>query len=185
MTLNRLIKGCKKQDPKCQKAIYVHYSHFAMNLSLRYTQDDHQAKDVVQNAFVKIFTKIDLFDPAKGSFEAWITRIVINEALQLSRMNKKFYLNGEDLSSLESEVDPSVLDKLHAEDILKLIRKLPDGYRLVFCLSVIEEFKHQEIAEILGITKSTSRSQLARAKKMLRELITKQNALANGKKIIG
>lgn len=185
MTLQRLIEGCKKKDRKCQKILYLRYHQLAFNISLRYAKDDHEAKDIVQNAFVNILTKIESYKEGKGSFEGWISKVVINEALQIYRKNQKVSYNSSDMTLLDAEVDPPVLQQLMAEDILELLRQLPDGYRLVFVLAEIEGFKHKEIAEKLGIAESASRSQLARAKKMLRKLFKEQNSLGHAKRFTG
>ncbi|MEM9887033.1 MAG: sigma-70 family RNA polymerase sigma factor [Bacteroidota bacterium] len=180
MTIARLIEGCKKQDRSCQKTLYLQYVQLASRISLRYARDEHEAKDIVQNAFVKVFTKIKSYKARKGTFESWLSRIVINEALQLYRKQQKYATWEADFSE-ELEASPDALDKLQAEDILKLLRKLPDGYRLVFVLFVVEGYTHQEIAKELGINTSTSRSQLTRAKKLLQKFITEQNSLEHAK----
>ncbi|MEL7121833.1 MAG: sigma-70 family RNA polymerase sigma factor [Bacteroidota bacterium] len=185
MTLKRLIEGCQKQDRNCQKELYLRYCKLAINISLRYARDEHEAKDIVHNAFIKILTKIETFDFERGQFEGWIRTIVINEALQLFRSKKEIYSSNQNSSKLDKEIDPIILDQLNTEDIFQLIHTLPDGYRIVFILSVVEGYKHKEIAQKLGITESASRSQLARAKRMLRQLINEQNTLANAKKNVG
>lgn len=185
MSLKRLIKNCQKQDRTAQKKLYLRYCDLAMNISLRYTKDDHEAKDVVQNAFLNIFNKLDQFDATRGTFENWITRIVINEALQVYRKKQSINLVMEDRILLDVEEDPSILDQLQAEDILKLARSMPNGYRIIFMLAVVEAFNHKEIAEELGITESTSRSQLSRAKKLMRQLINEQKSLEHAKKVAG
>ncbi len=161
----------------------MRYSDLAMNISLRYARDDHEAKDIVQNAFLKVFARIETFDRRKGKLENWISRIVINEALQLIRKRRSLFHDGEDAISLQPEVDPPILDQLLAEDILQLLRKLPDGYRTVFVLYVVEGYSHKEIAERLGIAEGASRSQLARGKRMMRRLINEQNTLDNERRL--
>ncbi|MEM1328760.1 MAG: RNA polymerase sigma factor [Bacteroidota bacterium] len=159
------------------------YVKLASQISLRYAIDEHEGKDIVQNAFVKVFTKIETFDAEKGTFEQWFRRIVINEAIQQYRKRQKYdYPSTDDI--FDGVVAPIALDNLKAEDILALLRKLSDGYRLVFTLYVIEKYTHQEIAEILNITPSTSRSQLTRAKRLLQQMMIEQNTLEHEKKII-
>ena len=164
-----------------KKELYLRYCPLAIKISTRYAKDDHEAKDIVQNAFIQILTKIDQFNPKKGSLEQWISGIVRNEALQLFRATKKIEYQDWDYSNNQPTIDPIILDRLKAEDVIRLLRKLPSGYRIVFVLSVIEGFNHKEIAEELGIVESASRSQLARAKKMLRAFIVKQNSLEHAK----
>lgn len=180
MNIARLIEGCKQQDRSCQKALYLRYVKLASRISLRYARDEHEAKDIVQNAFIKVFTKIGSYKARKGTFESWLSRIVINEALQLYRKQQR-YSDLEIEEDYTIEIAPVVLEHLQAEDILKLLRKLPDGYRLVFVLFVVEGYSHQEIAKELGITASTSRSQLTRAKKLLQKFIIEQNSLEHAK----
>lgn len=151
-----------------------------MRISLRYARDEHEAKDIVQNAFVKVFTKISSYKAKKGTFESWLSRIVVNEALQLYRKQQR-YVDWESESVFDGAVPAAALENLQAADIIALLRELPNGYRVVFVLSVVEGYTHQEIAKELGITASTSRSQLARAKKLLQRLITEQNSLEHAR----
>lgn len=183
MTIEQLIEGCKKQKRKYQKALYDRFHALAFNVGLRYAKDNPEAKDIVQNAFIKIFDKIDTYQPQKGAFEGWLTRIVINEALQQYRQNKGYLLNGEDSTHQMQKImssDPPVFDYLQAKDVLKLIHKLPIRYRLVFQMAVVEGYSHREIANLLEINESTSRSQLARAKSKLRVLLNEQKTMEYG-----
>lgn len=144
-----------------------------MNVSRRYTADINDAKDVLQNAYIKIFSKLGDYDSRIGNLDSWLVKIVINEALQHIRKAKqnliKDRLGDEVFNELSS---PEILARLNAEDVMKVVHELPEGYKLIFNMSVVEGFTHKEIAESLNITESTSRSQLTRAKKLLRDLLT-------------
>lgn len=164
-----LVKGCIKQDRKCQELLYKKYSRKMMGVCFGYTKDHDAAKDLLQESFIKVFDKIKNYNN-DGSLEGWIRRIVVNTAIDYYRKVSKLYV-----SNIENEktelVDNLILDQFNNEDLLMLIRKLPEGYRIVFNLNVIEGYTHEEIAEKLGITESTSRSQLSRARKLLQEWI--------------
>jgi RNA polymerase sigma-70 factor (ECF subfamily) len=175
--IEKLIAGCRRNDRKCQQALYLRFADHAMGLCYRYARDLQEAEDILQNAFVKVFTNIKKYDEKKGDFQGWFSRIVINEALQLLKKNKRIHLTGDDHSFHDGEVEPEIYGLLEAEEIHDLLAQLPDGYRIVFNLYVIEEYSHQEIAELLGISASASRSQLTRAKAMLRQLINQQKKI--------
>ncbi len=143
-----------------------------MGVVRRYLRREEDAEDVLIEAFYKVFDKIDTFKD-EGSFEGWIRRIVVNEALMHLRKNHALK-KADDLSNLPETVVSQrarVTDQLEASDILVLLDQLPDGYRTVFNLYVVEGYKHREIAELLGVSINTSKSQLILAKKRLRELL--------------
>lgn len=175
MQIDKLIIACIKNDRKAQKEFYMLTAEKLMNVSRRYTKDISDAKDILQNAYIKIFKNLKMFDNTKGNLDNWLTKIVINEALQLIRKNKK--LSEKENAGIEGFQElstPEVLARLQAEDVMKLMKLLPDGYRIVFNMNVVEGYSHKEIAKALDISESTSRSQLARAKRMLRDLINDQ-----------
>jgi RNA polymerase sigma factor (sigma-70 family) len=129
-----------------------------------------EAEDVLQDAFIKVFDNIHKFE-GKGSFEGWIRRIVVNTALKNTMRHsfQKELLGVENV--IEMSEDPSVFSKMTEDELLKIISQLPDGYRTVFNLFVIEDYSHREIGEALGIEESTSRSQLVKARNMLQHKI--------------
>jgi len=162
-----LIRKCKEGSLRYQRLMYEIHSPMVWGVCLRYTQNKEDAQDILQNTFVTVFTKLDAFE-FKGALGAWIRKIAVNTALMHYRTNKKhqMHITLDDVGfNLESEDD--VLQQLSAADLVKIIRKLPEGYRIVFNLYGIEGYSHKEIAEKLNITESTSRSQYARARKML------------------
>lgn len=168
-----LVKGCIKQERKFQNMLYKKYSGKMMGVCLGYTKDKDTAKDLLQDAFIKVFTKIQHYTN-EGSLEGWVRRVVVNTAIDYYRKSSKLYVSNTKNEFIPT-VDNYILEQLNSEDLIKLIRKLPDGYRLVFNLNVIEGYTHEEIAKQLGITESTSRSQLTRARKLLQEWVLKMS----------
>ena len=151
---------------------YEEYAGYLTGICARYISDEDMLKDVVQECFIKIFTRIRKFEyRGKGSLKAWVTKIAVNEALMQLRKDKQFVYSLQETSSYDfPDEDPDTED-LSLETLLFFIRKLPPGYRAVFNLFVVEEKSHKEIAEILQIQPNTSASQYLRAKRMLAEMI--------------
>ena len=169
MTLENLISGCKENDRKAQNALYQRYAKPMFGLCKRYIKDKGEAEEVMINGFYKVFMKIDQFS-AQGSFEGWMKRIIINEALMyLRRYNMNLSVELNENSGKEKVLSADA--NIREEDILKLLDSLPIGYRTVFNLYAIEGYKHQEISEKLGISINTSKSQLLKARKKLKELL--------------
>lgn len=169
-TEEELIKGCLNGERKAQQALYEHYSKKFFAICLRYIKDRDQAEDVLIEGFMKIFEKLRQFEN-KGSFEGWMKRIIVTQAL-LSLRDNKYLLMEVNLEN-ESDYKESAyeLNHLEAEDLMELIKELPIGYKTVFNLYAIEGYSHLEIAELLGINESTSKSQLNRARNTLKQKI--------------
>lgn len=166
-----LIKGCIRRERGAQKRLYDTFSSKMFALCSRYVKNSMEAEDVLVTAFTKILDKIDQYK-GEGSFEGWIRRIVVNEALTWLRRNRNMYLELE-LEAANYEPDyQTISDHLEAEDLLKMIGELPSGYRIVFNLYAIDGYSHKEIAEQLGISENTSKSQLSRARAYLQKLLT-------------
>jgi RNA polymerase sigma factor (sigma-70 family) len=163
---NALIRACQKGDSKAQRLLYERFSAKMLGVCFRYVHDDVEAEEIMIEGFIKIFEKVVDFK-FEGSFEGWVRRVMVNEALMYLRSNKKALLE----SSLDSIVyEPDAVyntASLEVEDILKTIECLPIGYRTVFNLYAIEGYSHAEIADKLAITESTSKSQLSRARAIL------------------
>ena len=178
MDLDKLIKDCIANKRRSQKEFYLLTADKLMNISRRYTSNVHDAKDAVQNAYIQIFKNLHKFDQRKGNLDAWLTKIVINEALQILRKQKTRVLK-ESISQERYEVSktPDILKRLHAEDLLKILYQIPEVYRIVFNMNVVEGYSHREIGEIMNIKESTSRSQLTRAKQMLRKILIEQKKI--------
>ena len=172
MTEKALIQACRKQNRKAQQQLYDRYAPLMNGVLKRYLRSREDAEDVLVEAFFKVFTNLDRFR-GDGSFEGWIRRIVVNEALMFLRKQHNFNMTLE-ITDFDQPVKMNVVDDLAARDILKLLEQLPTGYRTVFNLYVVEGYKHREIAELLGISINTSKSQLILAKKRLQALIEKQ-----------
>ncbi len=169
MTELELIEACKNEDRHAQKLLYDRYTPKMFGVCLRYCRSREDAEDVLVEGFFKVLTNIHQFRGA-GSFEGWIRRIMVNEALMFLRKRHNFLLTVE-VSNIEIKTNLNIEDELMAADILALLDKLPTGYRTIFNLYVLEGYKHREIAEILGISINTSKSQLILAKKRLRSLL--------------
>ena len=179
MTEEQLIKACIKEDAACQREVFNRYSSRMLGVCQRYARNTADAEDILQDAFIKVFDKMHQFK-FEGSFEGWIRKIVVNTALKkytLTRYSKE--ISGYEVKdSDEGTLDPSVYSHLTQKDLMVLINNLPDGYRVVFNLYVIEGYQHDEIAEMLGIQPGTSRSQLVKARTMLQRQITQLQKIA-------
>lgn len=155
----------------------MRYSGKMLAVCLRYTRHRMEAEDILQDAFIKVFDNISKFE-FKGSFEGWIRRIVINTALK--NYSKKSFK--QEQIGLENQpelpLEPEIYSNLQEEELLRLINQLPDGYRVVFNLYAVEGYSHKEIADLLGIQESTSRSQLVKARKMLQGMIVELQKIA-------
>jgi RNA polymerase sigma factor (sigma-70 family) len=177
-----LIEGCQRHNREAQQALYRTYSGKMYALCCRYIKDRMEAEDVLITSFTKIFEKISQYK-GEGSFEGWIRRVVVNESLTYLRRNKSMYLE-MDIEAAAYEPDFHKLEnQLEADDLMKIIGDLPVGYRTVFNMYAIDGYSHQEIADQLGISENTSKSQLSRARALLqrklneieKELIQKTN----------
>lgn len=178
MTEKELILACRKQNRKAQKMLYERYSPAMFGVCRRYVKAREAAEDVLVEGFFKVLTKIGQYS-GEGSFEGWIRRIIVNEALMHIRKNQKHKPTIEINNNLDRPTKITIQDEMQANDILGLMNKLPTGYRTVFNLYVIEGYKHREIADILDISINTSKSQLILAKKRMQELVKKQESDVN------
>lgn len=176
MTEQQLIERCRQNDRLAQKALYERFSSKMFGVCRRYVKTVENTEEVLLMAFCKVFKKIDTYS-GEGSFEGWIRRIMVNESLMFLRKNYRFNEHADIDEIPVRAVEVTVEDELAAQDILKLLEQLPTGYRTIFNLYVIEGFKHREIAEQLGISINTSKSQLILAKKRLQQLIQKSEHL--------
>lgn len=164
-TLEQLIRSCQQGEKSGQYELVRRYSGMLMTVCRRYSRDNASAKDMVQEAFIRIFTHIDRYQPT-GSFEAWIRRIAVRCSLQW--IDKKHFRNEAIPESLpETEVEPEIYSHLGMEDIIGLIQELGPAQQAVFNLYSVEGYSHREIAELLEISESSSRSNLTRARQAL------------------
>ena len=181
MTEEELIAACRREDPKAQQMLYDRYSPKMFGVCKRYMKTLEDAEDVLVEAFFKVLTNIGQFG-GKGSFEGWIRRIVVNEALMFLRKRHNFNLRLE-LKDIDVPTSATIQQELAAQDILNLLDQLPTGYRTVFNLYVLEGYKHREIGDMLGISINTSKSQLILAKKRMQQLLVaiQYPGIAHGK----
>ena len=175
MDEKQLIKACINNDSKAQRLLYEKYDARFFAVCKRYFTDIQQAEDALVKGFLKIFQNLENYS-FEGSFEGWMRRIMINECLMELRKNKVFHLNVDDYSSSISS-NQEASQQIEEDDAMKLLDYLPEGCRLVFTLYVIEGYKHKEIAESLGITEGTSKSQLNLAKTKLKDMLNKNENL--------
>lgn len=176
MTENELIAGCIKQDRTCQEALYKRFYGKMMGVCLRYAKNRDEASDMLQEGFIKVFTSIRNF-ASKGSFEGWVRRIIVNTAVDHLRRNKHEYMIVSTVYAREGDVpdpaeeveDENLMNNLSEEEILNAISQLSPAYRAVFNLYVMEELPHKEIADQLGISEGTSKSNLAKARFQLKK----------------
>jgi RNA polymerase sigma factor (sigma-70 family) len=170
-----LVKECVKGNPRAQRSLFDRFAPKMLSVCLRYAKDQEQAEDILQDGFVKIFGKLKDFKN-EGSLEGWIRRVMVNTALD--QIRKDLRLLGDvstDDVSYKIESNDFITENLMAEDLMKMVRSMPEGYKVVFNMFAIEGYSHQEIAQQLGITESTSKSQYSRARAYLRERIEKMN----------
>jgi RNA polymerase sigma factor (sigma-70 family) len=171
-----LIKECLNGSVRAQKTLFDKFAPKMFGVCLRYCKSREQAEDALQEGFIKVFFKLKDFK-LEGSFEGWVRRIMVNTSLDTLRKEMKISseIEVEDvLSGKESSI--SVLSQLAEAELISLIQAMPDGYRVVFNMFAIEGYSHQEIAQNLGITESTSKSQYLRARAYLRERLEKDNS---------
>ena len=177
MTEIEIIKGCIRQDRASQKALYEQFYGKMMGVCLRYAKDKDQAKDIVHDAFMKVYLNIKTFS-GNGSFEGWVRRIMVNTAIDQLRKNKHEYLivstvyANEKPDHSEEVDDDNIMNNINKEDIMKAVQQLTPAYRTVFNMYVMDDFSHKEIAETLDISEGTSKSNLSKAKFNLRKNLT-------------
>lgn len=184
---NELIDGCLRGERRSQQRVYELFYGKMMAVCMRYTKNTDQAKDILQDGFIKVFRNMGTFNRA-GSFEGWIRRIIVNTAIDHFRRSKNAYLLLGEERSIEDFGDGDEEDRLAEEneeeawdvkpaDVINAMQKLTPAYRTVFNLYVFEELTHKEIADMLGINIGTSKSNLAKAKNNLKKLLRKEHKI--------
>jgi RNA polymerase sigma-70 factor (ECF subfamily) len=174
-----LLTACRRGESAAQYQLYQRLSYLLMGVCLRYCPNRAEAEDALQNTFVKIFTRLDQYR-GQGPFEAWARRIAVTTSLHALEQHRLRHPgpSGETLDDLAADLpaaEPSALDQLAADDLLALLETLPPGYRTVLNLYAVEGYSHQEISELLGIAEGTSKSQLARARRLLETRLVAQS----------
>lgn len=181
MTEQILIEGCIKNDALSQRELYNKYSSKMLGICYRFAYNKNDAQDILQEGFIKIFSQIHTFQN-KGSFEGWVRRIIVNSCINYIKRNKK-YSDNLDLiyaTNIHAKQD-SLSTILLAKQVVECIRLLPLGFRTVLNLYAIEGYSHKEIAEMLEIQESTSRSQYTRAKGILESILIKKGIISSSK----
>lgn len=172
-----LIQGCAKGDRASQKALYERYCRKMLVVCLRYAKSTQEAEDVLQEGFIKIFKAIDSFR-FESRLDTWMTRIMINTALN-SQRRKLYLMPLVDVTEVSiPEREEVSLSDFHLEDLVNMVQSLPDGCRVIFNMFAVEGYGHKEIAEMLGISEGTSKSQYNRAKSLLRSKLERESQYA-------
>ncbi|PTM02588.1 MAG: RNA polymerase subunit sigma-70 [Bacteroidetes bacterium] len=181
MSLDRLIKNCINQDAQAQSQLYKQYASKLFSLCLKYSKNYAEAEDNLHDAFITIYNKIGQYNN-KGSFEGWLKRIAINTSLQCYRENVGVYdiVNEGNIEDVSVDIDN---EDVSIDYLLKIIQELPDRYRLVFNLYVLDGYSHVEISELINISTGTSKSNLARARLILKDKIEDYNANSNSQSL--
>jgi RNA polymerase sigma factor (sigma-70 family) len=174
-----LIKKAIDNNKEAQQNLFTQFSPKMLGVCRQYVKDSHHAEDLLLQGFLKVFINLHKFK-YEGSFEGWIRRIMVNTCISYLRKKNVIDLCDEDF--VFNDAATNSLENTSVEDIQKLIDKLPEGYKMVFNLFAIEGFKHSEIAELLGVSESTSKSQLFKARRLLQENYYKMNKTIHEKK---
>jgi RNA polymerase sigma factor (sigma-70 family) len=175
-----LIQGCLQEDPRKQERLYQLFASRMLAVCLRYTRSRMEAEDILQEGFIKVFLNIGEFR-RECPLEQWIKRVMVNTALKHIRQGSLIIISQE-LPQLEVqavEEEPIFLSEFTLNDLFTLVHSLPTGYQTVFNLYAIEGYSHKEIAELLGISEGTSKSQYARARQQLQEMVRRQQHVPN------
>ncbi|MCC7244184.1 MAG: sigma-70 family RNA polymerase sigma factor [Saprospiraceae bacterium] len=173
-SLESILAGCVRKDAQCQRMLFDRCAPKILTTCRRYEMQGLDAQDILQETFINVFAKIEQYNPQKAAIETWINRIAIHIALKSLNKKQHPWVELERIADVPDvhEPDANEWDDWSEEQILAKIQELPPGYRAVFNLYVIDEFSHAEIAETLGISVQTSKSQLFKAKAMLRQKLT-------------
>jgi len=171
---HEVIQKCQEKDEIAYKKLYDATIAYVYSVTGRYIQNKEELKDQVQETYATVFKKINLYDNSRGEFKSWIRQVCVNQCLMHIRSQKKLsILNIVEISEVTEPISNDVpLDEMTRNDIEIILNKMPEGYKLVFMLYVIDGYSHSEIQELLSIKKETSRSQLARAKKWIKKNFT-------------
>jgi RNA polymerase sigma factor (sigma-70 family) len=174
--LEDCIRKCSKGDRRAQTALYDHFAPKMYGICLRYSKDTTEAEDNLQEGFIRIFTKIDQYG-YKGSFEGWMRRIMVNTSLEKFRKNSHLYPVEDILIYEGASFAEDTISGISAEDLLKMVQKLPPRYKMVFNLYAIEGYSHQEIGQMMNISEGTSKSNLSRARVILQKKVIEEFGL--------
>lgn len=172
----QLIKAVQEGDQRAFKELFDRYAQVLMGMAMRYARNEADAEDILQEAMVRVHRKIGDYE-GKGSFEGWMKKILVHTAINfVNKRNKDAEQKNNDMEVEEMKIaDEELPDDLGQEELMNALKRLPEGYRTVFNLVVMEGYEHQEVSELLGISTGTSQSQLFKAKKMLRDQLIRED----------
>ena len=171
--IEAIIKGCIRKDRKSQELLYRNYYRAMMTICTRYTRNEEDAVEVLNNGFLKVFTHIERYDGAQGALFTWIRTIVVNSCLDFIKKRQRSVQAGELKEVTEVHIPADVIGKMKAAEILKLVRQLPPATAAVFNLYVVEGYNHREIGKLLDISEGTSKWHLSEARKNMQKMIQK------------
>jgi RNA polymerase sigma-70 factor (ECF subfamily) len=179
-TIQQLINRCRAGERKAQELLYKQFASKMLGVCMRYATDHMEAEDMLQNGFIRVFQKMDDYR-GDGSFEGWVRRIMVHSSIEYYRKHHKMMqLIDIEEAGHEPSVNPLAAANLDAKVLMGMIQQLAPGYRIVFNLYALEGYSHKEIAEIVGITEGASKSQLSRARTILKEQIAKMEGKSYG-----
>lgn len=171
---NKIIRKCLRNKAQAQRELYELHKVKWFMICLRYAHNKMEAEDMLQEGLISVFKELKQFDPNRATFSAWSNKVMVNAALQhLRKWEKLNFTEGVEAYENQLSTNEDIFDTIGAKELTALVQKLPEGYRVVFNLYVIEGYKHKEIAEMFSISENTSKSQLLKAKKMLRNQLEK------------
>lgn len=168
MTHQEIIAGCKRGQEAAYRALVDQFAEQLMGVCMRYLRDRQKAEDAIQESYIQVFKSIHQFE-LTGSLGGWMVRIAVNNCLKALRKHERLHFTPEHLDNDKTQSLPDVYDKLNADDLLQLLDTLPAHYRVIFNLYAIEGYTHREIADMLGIAESLSRTKLTRARKLMQD----------------
>ncbi len=171
-TLQHIINGCRERNPLAQKELYELFKSKMFGICLRYAGNYDDAQDILQDGFIKVFEKIDQFG-FKGAFEGWLRRIMVNTALEKYRSSYQVINIHDNVKEINNEFADDFSTDIDAHELLRFVQELSPKYRIVFNLYAIEGYSHKEISDLLGISEGTSKSNLSRARDILKEKVNK------------
>lgn len=171
-TTEELIAGCREGSRKAQELLYKQFAAKMLAVCMRYAIDKPEAEDMLQNGFIIVFGKINDYR-GEGSFEGWVRRIMVHGSIAYYRKHHKMLVVEMDDTTPGQSVNPAAAANLNAKDLMQLVQSLAPGYRMVFNLYAIDGYSHKEIGELMGITEGASKSQLSRARRILKEQLIK------------
>jgi RNA polymerase sigma-70 factor (ECF subfamily) len=174
--MHLLIQGCKQNDRDSQRLLYQHYYSYALSICIRYSRNTNEAKEVVNDGFMKVFSKIDQYKQ-EMSFKGWLRKIMINSSIDQYRKELKHQHHASADIIVDEHILPRAISNLSHEELIGLIQKLSPAYRSVFNLYVIDGYTHQEISRMLGISEGTSKSNLLKARENLRTMLEMLNKI--------